>query len=199
MATGTDETANTQRMEIMTHLNHFAAVLISGEFSYGKLCEDCMFQHANGDVENDSRTAAELEIAEKNCAAYEFTLGHLHDGEWSARCWHSNSNCEEDCDCERDDFNSDPCSMCGTGLAGYRNDCIIIDRKLLEHKMTQEQFDKLADLCRRYKVPMKLSDYVVRQAGSIFTPLWIESWVGGNEQENKTLFVGVAPDGASHS
>lgn len=183
----------------MTSLNVFAAVLNTGEFSYGKLCQDCTFVLANGESENDERTADQLALAEKNCAAYEFTLGHLHSGEWSTRCWHSGSECQEDCQCEYDDFSAfvhDGCAMCGTHLAGYRHDAIIIERKLLDTKMTQEQFDKLSDLCHRYKVKMKLSDYVVYGQHSIMMPGWAEGWIGG---QKSTLYVGVSPEGDSHS
>lgn len=183
----------------MTSLNVFGAVLSTGEFSYGKACVDCMFQLANGEVENDSRTPEQLALAEKNCTAYEFTLGHLHTGEWSTRCWHTGTECEDDCACERDDFDRTDCAMCGTGLAGYRHDCIMIDRNLLATKMTQEQFDKLSDLCRRYDVKMHISDYVVNHENSPFTPGWAEGWVGGQTRSKRTLYVGVSPEGESHS
>lgn len=190
----------------MTTLNVFAAVISTGEFSYGKLCQDCTFVLANGESEGDSRTADQLETAEKNCATYEFNLGHLHtngDDRWTDNhiCYHRGTECEDDCECERDEFSSATCDMCGTDLAGYRHDTLMVKRELLDTKMTQEQFDKLAYLCKGYQVEMAIGDYRVNPLtnSAMQLPGWVESWVGGNHQANKTIFVGVSPEGDSHS
>jgi hypothetical protein len=64
-------------------------------------------------------------------------------------------------------------------------------------RMTEAQRDKLWDLCGRYNVPFRETDYVIMPEGSIFgPPNWVQGWVGG---ESNTIFVGVSPEGESHS
>lgn len=174
----------------MTDLNAFAAALVTGEFVNGKLCADCTFALANGEDDRPDQS-----VIEKNCKTYDFTLGHLHSGEWSD-CFHVDQDCKEDCDCEFSNFSTSECTMCETTLAGSRYDCIAIDRNLLDTNMTQEQFDKLSDLCNRYNVKMSLRDY---HPDFSLPAGWFAGWVGGDDQVNKTIFVGVSPQGDSHS
>lgn len=64
-------------------------------------------------------------------------------------------------------------------------------------RMTEAQRNKLWELCGRYNVPFREDDYVIMSADSIFgPPNWVEGWVGGKQG---TLFVGVSPEGDSHS
>jgi hypothetical protein len=70
--------------------------------------------------------------------------------------------------------------------------------------LTLQQWLKLADLCRRYKVPFDPSDYLVHSMESSMTKGYAEGWVGGRfgsgvDGSRTTLYVGVAPDGRSHS
>jgi hypothetical protein len=71
-------------------------------------------------------------------------------------------------------------------------------------RMTTKQRDKLWALCGDYNVPFRESDYVVYPNGMV------EGWVGGNEYASKltggaesrgkkTIYVGVEPNGDSHS
>lgn len=184
----------------MTALNVFAAVTDTGEFVDGSVCVDCMFYLANGEVENPDSDWS-LERLKANLEIYNITLGHLHsENRWDRRCFHLGSECEDDCMCDTDDFVAySSCLGCDSTLGGSRHDVIAINHDLLRTKMTQEQFDKLSSLCNRYHAEMRISDYHVRQPDSVFTPGWVESWVGGESCANKTIFVGVAPDGASHS
>lgn len=177
----------------MTKLNTFAAALETGEFISGKLCQDCYFAHANGEDDRPDQSVIEM-----NYATYDFTIGHLHSGRWSD-CYHAGTECEDDCDCETTTFSNAECSMCETMLAGSRHDCIMIRRDLLDTKMTQEQFNKLSELCKRYDVPMAIADYVVSSQDSFMMKGWAEGWVGGPQQNKKTIFVGVSPQGDSHS
>jgi hypothetical protein len=104
----------------------------------------------------------------------------------------------QDCECEYTQFDStNHCDMCGDTTAGYRHDCVMIKRDLLGTKMTQEQFDKLTYLCKRYKVDMKIADYLVYPEQSFMMPGWAEGWVGG--EAGSTIYVGVSPQGDSHS
>ena len=190
----------------MTSLNVFAAVLNStGEFAYGKVCNTCTYAIANGEPSfEDKRDQA---VVEKNCETYDFTLGHQHVGPWPAmNCFHQGSECEDDCECERTDFAKDqPCDMCGDHLDGYRHDVIMVKRELLSSTMTQEQFDKLSVLCERFHVSMAITDYFVYSQDSSMMPGYAEGWVGGPNHngglidKHKTIYVGVEPNGDSHS
>lgn len=187
-----------------TKLNVFAAVAFTGEFVSGYVCQDCMFDLANGDGDETHR---DMQIVEKNYEAWHFTLGHDHKSVWldSNTCYHHDADCEGDeCSCETEEFSDRTCSMCETTLAGYRHSVTMIDRDLINTQMTQEQFDKLKDLCHRYNVPMAIADYVVNSQGSPMMAGWIETWVGGNvrnaaKDQTPTIFVGVSPEGDSHS
>lgn len=188
----------------MTNLNVFAAVDITGEFAYGNVCNTCLYAIANGEPSFEDRR--DQAAVEKACDTWEFMLGHRHTGRWSDRCFHAGSECEDDCTCEYTDFDSfNACDMCGDTLAGYRHHVTMIKRELLNTNMTQEQFDKLLILCERYEVSMAISDYQVYSQDSTFTPGWAEGWIGGPNHnggfvaKRKTIFVGVSPQGDSHS
>lgn len=190
----------------MTNLNVYAAVDITGEFAYGNVCRDCTFVLANGSLDEDWRTMDQRNLAEKNWGIWEFTLGHHHTGKWAERCWHRGNACDDDCQCERTDFDTfNACDMCGNTDAGYRHHVTMIKRELLDTKMTKEQFDKLLILCDRYEVSMAISDYVVFPQDSFTMPGWAEGWIGGPNHnggfvaKRKTIYVGVSPQGDSHS
>jgi hypothetical protein len=191
-------------MENMTSLNVHAAVVITGEFSCGKVCADCEQDLANGHVEDDQR---DMRIVEKNCATYEFSLGHYHmDNEWDRnRCSHYGFECQDDCTCEKTEFDTlNHCDMCGDHLAGCRTDVTMIKRDLLDTNMTKEQFDKLLISCERWRVNMAISDYFVYQSNSSMMAGWAEGWVGGIAYDGtgpmgKTIYLGVSPEGDSHS
>lgn len=63
-------------------------------------------------------------------------------------------------------------------------------------RLTNAQLLKLWDLCGRYNVEFAEGDYVVNQLDSTFMPGWAEGWIGGVET---TIYIGVDPDGNSHS
>lgn len=73
--------------------------------------------------------------------------------------------------------------------------------------MTDAQRARLQDLCERYGVPFNEGDYLVYSANSSMMAGWAEGWVGGNAHataerggtEKPTLYVGVSPEGESHS
>jgi hypothetical protein len=98
------------------------------EHATGHICVDCLMLLANGDWPCDM---SESELAEYRQAieshpnySLEMTLGHLCDSP-DSNCWHAGKPCEDDCDCERDDFSTMPCDMCGSYLAGSREDVTI--------------------------------------------------------------------------
>lgn len=64
--------------------------------------------------------------------------------------------------------------------------------------MTDAQRETLLDLCRRYRVPFRESDYLVSRSGTgLDSPAgWVEGWVGG---VGTTIYVGVDPQGRPHS
>lgn len=64
-------------------------------------------------------------------------------------------------------------------------------------RMTTKQRDKLWELCGRYNVPFNESDYWIDPKTK-----HAEGWVGGtalNHPKRTTIFVGVEPNGDSHS
>ena len=65
--------------------------------------------------------------------------------------------------------------------------------------MTDAQRTKLQTLCERYRVTFTESDYLVFSQDSSMMPGWAEGWVGGLTQAGRTLYVGVSPEGDSHS
>ena len=70
-------------------------------------------------------------------------------------------------------------------------------------RMTGAQRDRLWELCARHSVPFREDDYVLagKQAG--IGAGWVEGWVGGRDgsgvTSRKTIYVGVSPEGESHS
>lgn len=72
-------------------------------------------------------------------------------------------------------------------------------------RMTDAQRDKLWDLCGRYGVPFREDDYFLNRPGTFGGGL-AEGWIGGNDHNGrdqargkKTIYVGVEPNGDSHS
>lgn len=73
-------------------------------------------------------------------------------------------------------------------------------------RMTAAQRDKLWALCGGYNVPFREDDYFPTQFGSN-APKMYEGWIGGNAYSSAitsptkraTIYVGVEPDGSSHS
>ena len=63
-------------------------------------------------------------------------------------------------------------------------------------RMTNAQRDKLWQLCGNYNVMFREDDYIVRDPNGTFTPGFAEGWVGGKPG---TIYVGVEPNGRSHS
>lgn len=189
----------------MTKLNVHAAGTITGEFHCGSVCVDCLMLLANGECENPDPTWNQ-EITTKVLGMYEVTLGHFHDSnEFDNRCHHKGTECEDDCECEKNHFADSACSLCDTRLGGSRDDVTIWSRELLDTTMTQEQFDKLNSLCDRYKVKMNVGDYVVySQDSALSSKGWTEGWVGGlrhgpSGDLKRTIYIAVDPEGNSHS
>lgn len=65
-------------------------------------------------------------------------------------------------------------------------------------RMTIAQRNRLWALCGRYGVPFREDDYVLQNRPTgLMTAGWVEGWVGG--LVGKTIYVGVSPEGDSHS
>lgn len=62
--------------------------------------------------------------------------------------------------------------------------------------MTNAQEAKLRQLCTRYEVEFNPDHYLLYPDDSWIMPEWVEGWVGGRED---TLYIGVSPEGDSHS
>lgn len=108
----------------------YSELLAAGRFYDGAVCADCLMGIANDDWPavgdsgwDDDRDAT----AGANLGAYDVTLGHMHDGKYAdTSCFHYGAECDDDCSCEADEFSWRGCSVCGTYLAGYRHDVIMI-------------------------------------------------------------------------
>lgn len=72
-----------------------------------------------------------------------------------------------------------------------------------DNGLNMEQQAKLKDLCSRYGVMYDAQDYYVYPPGQPWMPSWAEGWVGGINHkagtEHPTIYVGVSPEGNSHS
>lgn len=115
----------------------YSECLNQGLFVATVACQDCLLEHANGQVDSDSRTAEQIDHARQVAADYDITTGHVHTGPYAEQsCFHAGEECpdSQDCDCERTDFSGTECGMCGTRLAGYRNDMIFIARTDLNQR-----------------------------------------------------------------
>lgn len=73
-------------------------------------------------------------------------------------------------------------------------------------RMTTKQRDALWELCGRYNKPFRESDYVLHERPSAFSPGvgWVEGWIGGpmfngHNNQGKTIYVGISPEGEVHS
>lgn len=62
--------------------------------------------------------------------------------------------------------------------------------------MTEAQTNALRRLCESFRVEFDPNDYRLYPADSWMMPGWVEGWVGGSPG---TLYVGVSPEGESHS
>lgn len=72
------------------------------------------------------------------------------------------------------------------------------------HRMTTKQRDKLWELCGRYNVPFRESDYEIYQGAFKGLLGMAEGWIGGpmmngHNNQGKTIYVGVTPDGIANS
>lgn len=72
--------------------------------------------------------------------------------------------------------------------------------------MTPAQEQRLRQLCANYNVEFDPSDYIEYPPDSFMMPGWVEGWVGGVERgpdgfkpRKHTIYVGVSPEGDSHS
>lgn len=63
-------------------------------------------------------------------------------------------------------------------------------------QMTPAQEEKLRSLCERYNVAFDPTHYMIYPETSSMMRGWAEGWVGGSSD---TLYVGVDPEGRSHS
>lgn len=76
-----------------------------------------------------------------------------------------------------------------------------------ERRMTVKQRDKLWAVCGGYNVPFREDDYFVYSPESTMMAGWAEGWVGGRNHatgdrggtEKPTIYVGVSPEGDSHT
>ena len=114
--------------------------LDAGRYHNGSVCVDCLMGITYGDWPaigeadwDDDRERT----ADANLGTYDVTVGHMHIGEWAdTSCWHYGTECGDDCSCERTEFSSRDCSVCGTYLAGYRHDVIMVNRNDLTNQPT---------------------------------------------------------------
>jgi hypothetical protein len=63
-------------------------------------------------------------------------------------------------------------------------------------RMTYAQRDRLWEMCGNYGVHFDEKHYQVNLLTSNMMPGWVEGWIGG---EPGTIYVGVSPEGESHS
>lgn len=98
---------------------------ITENHTTGHICVDCLMLEANGDLPPEMTKAERAgyltSIENHPNASLEMTLGHLHDSP-DANCCHAGEDCQDDCDCTQNAFATMPCDMCGSHLAGYRED-----------------------------------------------------------------------------
>jgi hypothetical protein len=70
-------------------------------------------------------------------------------------------------------------------------------------RMTNAQRDRLWQLCANYNVPFREDDYILAGKQASIGAGWVEGWVGGRDgsgiTSRTTLYVGVSPEGESHS
>src|ERR1700751_2999954 len=70
-------------------------------------------------------------------------------------------------------------------------------------RMTDAQRNRLWQMCANYNVPFREDDYFMsnKQQGIGFG--WVEGWVGGKDgsgvTSRRTIYVGVSPEGESHT
>lgn len=70
-----------------------------------------------------------------------------------------------------------------------------------KQRMTTKQRDALWELCGRYNVPFRETDYRLIASGASLMGGYVEGWVGGREhngdwgETKATVYVGVSPDG----
>lgn len=65
--------------------------------------------------------------------------------------------------------------------------------------LTQQQYDKLQLSCERWNVPFDPTHYRTWSLDAVMTKGFAEGWVGGPDQAGKTIYLGVEPNGDSHS
>jgi hypothetical protein len=116
-------------------MNAFAKALEEGRFYVGNVCDDCTVTHENSDGSGNSRDWDGARYS-RTCAEYDLSLGHPHDlPQWFTDCSHIGERCPDDadCDCERTEFSTSECDLCGTNLHGARHHYVFIKRSDLRN------------------------------------------------------------------
>ena len=70
-------------------------------------------------------------------------------------------------------------------------------------RMSLAQRDRLWEMCGNYNVPFREDDYVLSGRQASIGAGWVEGWVGGRDgsgiTSRRTVYVGVSPEGDSHT
>ena len=67
------------------------------------------------------------------------------------------------------------------------------------YTLNDAQRSTLQALCERYGVRFEAEHYYVYPPDSSIMKSYAEGWLGGFEHKDKTLYVGVSPEGRAHS
>lgn len=105
-------------------MSTFAELLDAGQFVDGTVCTDCLYGVTYDQWPADW-PSERTNTARSIMSTYRVTVGHQHAGTYSS-CSHAGAPCEDDCNCERDPFSHNTCSVCGTAQAGERQDVTLV-------------------------------------------------------------------------
>lgn len=67
------------------------------------------------------------------------------------------------------------------------------------YKINTAQEEALRDVCGRYGVAYSADDYRINSPNASMMASYALGWVGGDEYVEKTIYVGVDPDGRVNS
>lgn len=100
-------------------MSNYSDAIDAGNYFNGSVCVNCLTYLANDEKPQDVTEWNYARVV-LNLNEYDVVLGHIAEDS------HPGEPCDDDSECTQTDFSRRPCSLCGTQLAGSRDDVIMV-------------------------------------------------------------------------